>query len=517
MAYHNSFQGRLSLCSLRKSRPDFFHSDTLGYSNANEPHSGNGSNSSSFKHGGVHGQDRSSGDCDAPADGPFASATVPRNNNSNHVTPHNATNHTNLANHFGNLSAAASIHDDKTHLPILPPLHFPSVPSLLPSSSSSQSQTQTRSSFDAMQNSYHHIGPAHDDRSYQQYPISFSYGAASLPVMPEPSTSQHKLPGRYGTNPFYDFTSHYGDTRYDGGAMLQETSELSTVGDDDDDDDIEIISEGYGLGGEGYESSDMELDSDAYHQPSAVPSEDPHAFIQFQAPTSSDPPQTQSCFKLTSCEYEPEWYPCDISPEGNGFTCPWSAGKQSDSLEPPWSQVQTVHPGNSLRYHPDHPVVASSLYSGCSEPFKQGQGDIASYSDSSPHCDYDARNTTPSDISSSASPLSPIDGLTYPASHFVPASFSIPTQAPYSHSMSGIAYPSNAGYDPTVPVKSDETSEVASTPFIAAFLNGNGLVNSSSVPITNSQPILHAPRPVRPIPTVSFEDLAASILDVSKA
>ncbi|KAJ8084739.1 hypothetical protein PM082_003516 [Marasmius tenuissimus] len=488
MAYHKSFQG---------------------YHNSNEPLSGSGfsSGADSFKHGtqgiGLAGQDRSSGNCDAPASiySDVPSGTVPRNDNSNHVTGlHNATQHSNLANHFGNLSVAPDVPgDDKTHLPIAPlQLHFP--PTLpLPS--------QTRSSFppDAMQqpsyqhhNHHHHYlnAPVPDTRSYQQYPMSFSYGtAASLPMMPEASTSQHKLPGNYGANPFCDIAPGYSDTRYVSGAMPQETSDFLFQGGEDD--DVEYESDGYGLEREIYESSDMELDSDAYRHPPQPQQPQHHAWNQFQAP---HPPQTQSCFKLTPSECDPEWYSGEISPEGNGVPYPWrTAGKdqwqQPDSLGPPWGQVEAFHSDDILTYHQNHGPESSSH-----------------------RCDYDydARNTTPSDISSSASPLSPIDGLTYPVSHIhVPESShlsSIATQAPYPHSMSGIAY---GGYDPTLPVKSDDNSEVASSaPFIAAFLNGNGFANSTATAVTT--PVLHAPRPVRPIPTVSFEDLAASISDVQK-
>ncbi|KAL0066602.1 hypothetical protein AAF712_006406 [Marasmius tenuissimus] len=277
--------------------------------------------------------------------------------------------------------------------------------------------------------------------------------------------------------------------------MPQETSDFLFQGSEDD--DVEYESDGYGLEREIYESSDMELDSDAYRHPPQPQQPQHHAWNQFQAP---HPPQTQSCFKLTPSECDPEWYSGEISPEGNGVPYPWrTAGKdqwqQPDSLGPPWGQVEAFHSDDILMYHQNHGPESSSH-----------------------RCDYDydARNTTPSDISSSASPLSPIDGLTYPVSHIhVPESShlsSIATQAPYPHSMSGIAY---GGYDPTLPVKSDDNSEVASSaPFIAAFLNGNGFANSTATAVTT--PVLHAPRPVRPIPTVSFEDLAASISDVQK-
>ena len=161
-------------------------------------------------------------------------------------------------------------------------------------------------------------------------------------MIPEPSTSQHKLPGGYPPN-YFDFTPNYGDVQYVSGAVPQETSDFSFGGEDDD---VGYESDGYALEGE---HSDMELDSDAYRNPALLEQYHNAPYIQYQAPlTSNNLPQSPQC--------DPEWYPCDISPEQNGVPCPWkTAGKdhwqQPGSLGPPWGQgVGAFHSDDLLMY-----------------------------------------------------------------------------------------------------------------------------------------------------------------------
>ncbi|KAF9270831.1 hypothetical protein L218DRAFT_939673 [Marasmius fiardii PR-910] len=463
MAYHKSFQG---------------HS-------TDEPLSGYGFHSISRKNGHC-GQERSSGEDTAAhiytgthrTHRPSPSAvTVPRYYSSNHVTYlQNATdprsNQSSLANHFKNLNTA-NIPDHKAH---------PTVPSRLPSSLPPPPPQQPLQgiTFDAMQSPYH-IGISHDNRSYHQYPVSYGL---------EASTSQHKLPENFGPNTFWNSVSQYNASQYDGGATSRKTSGFDGYESDD-----------YGLGGENnYESPDidMELDSDPEYPSQSAdifsPMEDHHHHHHTFHP--HHPSSDHSSQRFTpSSEYE--WHINDIDPENDSSSYPWrSAGKEhwqrTELPEPSWRHTETVDFNSWLH---------SSFY-----PLPSDRTTVYS----------DVRNTnnTPSDISSSASPLSPIDGLTHPVSQFPPiVASSLSTQAlyPYScHQMSGIGqpYPATGVYEPAA--KSNTTT---SAPFITTFLNGNGFVNAPSG-TTAPDPILHAPRPVRPIPTVSFEDLAASISKV---
>ncbi|KAG7099862.1 hypothetical protein E1B28_001666 [Marasmius oreades] len=408
--------------------------------------------------------------------------TISRSNSSNHVTrlqsaTNPRSNHSTLANHCGNFSA--NIPNNKAHLPISSfRLQFPSLSSLppLPPPPSEFSRIVT---LDAMQSPYHHIDIAHDDRSYQQY--STPYGLAS--------SSQHKLPGNFGSNLSCHFVPQYNGSQHDGGAS-RKTSGL---------DGYDYNSDRYGLGGENYELSDidMELDSDPEY-----PSQSANDFSPMDDHHHHHPsfPPDDPCSFTPLSECEAQWYISDTNPEENSCY-PWrTVGKehwqQSETPEPPTYQVESFD-NNWL--HSFYPLPS----------------DETVYSDTSTH-DADVRNAnnTPSDISSSASPLSPIDGLTYPVSHFPPiVASSLSTQAPYPyscHQMTGISYPytSTGVYEPAY-----KSSTTTSAPFITAFLNGNGFANppARSIPTV---PVLHAPRPVRPIPTVSFEDLAASISNI---
>lgn len=477
MAYHKSFKGY----STNEPLPGCgFHSITLG--------------------NGLCGQERSSGDDTAariyvkthiPSE---SAVTVPRNNSSNHVTYlQNATdprsNHSNLANHFKNLNAA-NIPDDKTRLRIPSRPQYPSFPSSL-QPQPLQPEFSRIAPSDAMQSPYH-IGISHDNRSYQQYPVSYGL---------EASTSQRKLSGHLGSDSPWESVSQYNNaSQYDGGAIPGRTS-----GFDGYESDV------YGLGGEtNHESSDMnmELDSDPEYPPQSAdmlsPIEDRHNQYHHTFPVHRPSNDFSSQSFTPSSEYEAEWYINDISPENDSSSYPWrSAGKghwqQSELPEPPWRQPETVGFDNWLHCSSFYPLPSSRT---------------TFYSDYTTH-DSDVRNTnnTPSDISSSASPLSPIDGSTYPVSQFPPMVASLSTQAPcpYScHQMSVIALPYTVTGVYEQAVKSSTT---ANAPFTTSFLNGNGFAN---VPAgtTVTETTLHAPRPIRPIPTVSFEDLAASISNV---
>ncbi|KAK7058643.1 hypothetical protein VNI00_002279 [Paramarasmius palmivorus] len=411
-----------------------------------------------------------------------SSATAPPNNNSNHVTSlHDATLPLSLSNLADRSGTASNVTDfSKVHPSLLtqlppppPPLPIPSIP-------------------------YTDMGyqpGAHDSRLY-------SYGVG-YDAVPQASSSQYTLdafPAHY-THPSgiisYSRYTSVGD-QHDGGVPSREIVDDYIFDDEEYEEDAEAE-------GTNYATSDVDMDT--YHQQFS-PMDEFHI--------SSDPSQ-----RVTPMS-EPEWY-------GNSEDSPNS---WANSMMNEGHQRQLV----GMKQHPYVPqtrqagscfVVLNPQYP-IPPTFTQGQQPFANGAciSSSSHTSFapysepylqDARNT-PSDISSSASPLSPIESTSYPASHFAHIASSSSTALapqsygyPYSSAMMGAyAYDGIASGETymstAVPSKMENPCSIAVAPPPEPFIST--LLNQSRIP---PDPVLHAPKPIRPIPTVSFEDLAATV------
>ncbi|ESK96230.1 hypothetical protein Moror_7220 [Moniliophthora roreri MCA 2997] len=403
------------------------------------------------------------------------SATAPPNNNSNHVNSvHDATIPlSNLADHSGTASNTSDFSKTQPSIFAQPP---PSSPSF--SAASLSSSPRLGMGYQPR---------AHDNRSYCH---GVAYDAVS-----QASSSQYTLdafPGHYGHptgitsySQACEYTRHA--NQYDGGAVSRDTAEEFAF-DDEHEEEAEM----------GYETSDVDMDT--YQQ-----------FSPMEFEVSNDPAQ-----KLPPIS-EPEWY---------SHSNYWIASTIEDAHQ---QQLAGLKQGTYVSQARQAETCLAALnqhyyispYAQGHHPHSDGSGtfipspytNIAPYSEPYPQ---DARNT-PSDISSSGSPLSPIETVPYPVSQFThianPSTTALaPYPYPYCSGMIG-AYP----YDGIVvgepcvstaaPTKTDIMAYATippPEPFISSLLNRNP-----------PDPVLHAPKPIRPIPTVSFEDLAATVSGAS--